>query len=128
MMKRVNISFLRFLLVGGTSTILDYVIYMVLSRYINYSLAKVISMCCACIYSFFLNKGFSFRDQSKTDIVQLIKYVTALVVNITVNVLVNALVLEMVGIKTIAFIVATGTAMIVNYLLQKEFVFRGAKK
>ncbi|BCZ49017.1 hypothetical protein psyc5s11_50840 [Clostridium gelidum] len=128
MIKSMNNSFSRFLLVGGTSTILDYVIYIILSRYIDYSLAKVISMCCACTYSFFLNKEFSFKDQSKNNIDQLIKYVVAQVINITVNVLVNAFVLKTVGIKIIAFIVATGTAMIVNYLLQKVFVFRGVKK
>jgi len=118
-------DFLRFLLVGGSSTLIDYYIYLTLNNnYVHVIVAKAISMCIACTYSFFLNKMFTFRDEKKVHASQVAKYVMSQGVNIAVNVTVNTVLFYVTGRRLVAFVLATGIAMIVNFLLQKFIVFK----
>lgn len=118
-------DFLRFLLVGGTSTLLDYFIYLTLNNnHVHVVLAKAVSMCVACTYSFFLNKMFTFRDEKKVHAAQVAKYVMSQGINIAVNVTVNTVIYYVTGRRLVAFVLATGIAMVVNFLLQKFIVFK----
>ena len=114
---------IRFLIVGGTSTLIDYILYMLLSIRLDVSISKLISMLCASIFSYINNKNWTFSNKEKTNTIMIIKYVGSQIVNISVNILVNAIMYKLLGIKTIAFIFATGTAMVVNYLLQNYIVY-----
>lgn len=120
--------FARFLVVGGSSTLLDYVLYWLLSTRNHYNIAKCISMVCACIYSFFLNKTFTFQDRRKTSVGHIGKYIFSQLVNVGTNVIVNALVYEVTGFKILGMVCATGVAMIINFLLQRFFVFNHEDK
>ena len=119
---------IRFLIVGGTSTLIDYILYMLLSIRLDVSISKLISMLCASIFSYINNKNWTFSNKEKTNTIMIIKYVGSQIVNISVNILVNAIMYKLLVIKTIVFIFATGTAMVVNYLLQNYIVFKGGKK
>ena len=118
----------RFLVVGGSSTLLDFVIYMLLSTKVDITISKCISMSISSIYSFFINKNWTFSDSEKITIVLALKYILCVLINIGVNTLVNTLTFSITNNKTISFIIATGIAMIVNFVIQKEVVFRGGKK
>ena len=121
-------SFLRFLAVGGTATGIDLAIYLLLGRRLPASAAKLISMCCSCVFSFCLNKAWTFRDRRRTDLRQVSLYIAVQAVNISVNVGTNALCLNVLQLhKLLAFVIATGVAMCVNFLLQKVIVFREKK-
>lgn len=119
---------LRFLITGGSSTLLDFIIYMLLSTKVDITISKCISMSISSIYSFFINKNWTFSDSEKTTIVLALKYILCVLINIGVNTLVNALTFSITNNKIISFIIATGIAMIVNFVIQKELVFRGGKK
>ncbi|CDB28716.1 putative uncharacterized protein [Firmicutes bacterium CAG:582] len=118
----------RFLVVGGSSTLLDFVIYMLLSTKVDITISKCISMSISSIYSFFINKNWTFSDSEKITIVLALKYILCVLINIGVNTLVNTLTFSITNNKIISFIIATGIAMIVNFVIQKEVVFRGGKK
>lgn len=118
----------RFLVVGGSSTLLDFVIYMLLSTKVDITISKCISMSISSIYSFFINKNWTFSDSEKITIVLALKYILCVLINIGVNTLVNTLTFSITNNKIISFIIATGFAMIVNFVIQKEVVFRGGKK
>ena len=118
----------RFLVVGGSSTLLDFVIYMLLSTKVDITISKCISMSISSIYSFFINKNWTFSDSEKITIVLALKYILCVLINIGVNTLVNTLTFSITNNKIISFIIATGIAMIVNFVIQKELVFRGGKK
>lgn len=113
----------RFLLVGGSSTLLDYIIYWGLGLCINYNIAKTISMLCSCVYSFILNKFFTFKDKRRVVGRHIFRYVISQTVNIGINVSVNAVVYRTTGDRIVGMLCATAGAMIVNYLLQRFFVF-----
>lgn len=114
----------RFLIVGGCSTAIDFIIYMLLSMWINISIAKAISMIVASIFSYFANKLFVFKDKNKTDVKYLLRYYIAFFCNLLTNTGVNYFVFYLSERKHIAFIVATFCGMLVNFLLQRYFVFR----
>lgn len=121
-------SILKFVVVGGCCTLIDFIIYMVIVDHVGVVLSKGISMGCSMIVNYFLNKFWSFSVKETKTGIELVKYSVAQVINITVNVLVNAAVLKLFGIKILAFILATGIAMVVNYLLQRFWVFRGGER
>lgn len=119
----MNKHIFKFLVVGGTSTLLDYIVYLLLLNFIHIAIAKTISMLCAIILSYFLNKIWTFEYKNNTDLTLVIKYVLTQAVNISINVSCNYLVFTLYPNKHIAFIIATIVATIVNFLLQKYFVF-----
>ncbi len=114
---------IRFLLIGGISTLIDYTIYTFISQLIHVVLAKLWSMLCSTFFAFLLNKNWTFQRKEQSWILSLKKYYIAQAANITVNVSVNALIFWLSDNRTIAFIVATAIAMSVNFLLQKFYVF-----
>lgn len=126
-MKRETKTIAKFLVVGGSSTLLDYVIYWILSMFINFNLAKTLSMFCSCVYSFFLNKMFTFQDRRKLSGGHVLRYVVSQAVNIGINVSINALIYQITGRKLLGMVSATAGAMIVNFLLQRFFVFQSTE-
>ena len=117
-------KFIKFIFVGGSSTLLDFIIYLLLSNVIAMSFAKCFSMIVSCIYSFFLNKSWTFNDKQKINTKQIVLYVIVQAINITTNVTINQLGYIITNNKLLAYIIATGISMIVNYLLQKNIIFK----
>lgn len=115
---------IRFLIVGGISTCIDFLIYYSLNRFIDISISKLISMICACSFSFVLNRTWTFSFKGKRILIQILKYIFVQMINISVNVSINYFTFKFTGIKLLAFVFATAVAMVVNYLLQKIFVFK----
>ncbi len=117
-------KFIKFIFVGGSSTLLDFIIYLLLSNVIAMSFAKCFSMIVSCTYSFFLNKSWTFNDKQKINTKQIILYIIVQAINITTNVTINQLGYIITNNKLLAYIIATGISMIVNYLLQKNIIFK----
>lgn len=119
----MNKHIIRFLLVGGVSTALDYIVYLILLNFVHIVIAKSISMFCAITISYFLNKLWTFEYNNNTNALLLLKFIFTQTINISINVLCNYLVFILYHNKHIAFIIATIVATIFNFLLQKYFVF-----
>lgn len=117
----------RFLIVGGCSTLIDFLVYMGLSIVIPISFAKALSMIVASFFSYFANKLFTFKDKNKTNVRYIISFYIVFIANLCANVGVNALVYNLTGKKSLAFIFATAIGMSVNFLGQKFFVFKNDK-
>lgn len=66
-MNRHFKQFLKFSLVGGLNTVLDTVLYILLTRVflLHYLLANVISFVASATNSFFLNRKFTFKVKEK---------------------------------------------------------------
>lgn len=120
-------TLVRFIIVGGCCTLIDFGIYMLITEYVGAIIGKGISMGCSMVVNFFLNKFWSFSARGTTSKLELPKYICTQIVNISVNVSVNAGILYMLNMKIVAFVCATGIAMVVNYLLQKFWVFKKEK-
>lgn len=120
----LNVSVMKFLLIGGISTLLDYIIYSKLSQWLDVTLAKLCSMLCATFFSFLINKIWTFQCQKQSWIVSFVKFYLTQIINIAVNVSVNSLLFWLTENQTAAFIGATVIAMSINFLLQRFYVFR----
>ena len=122
--KFLDKSVIKFLVVGGCCTFIDYSIYMMIVDKIGALGGKGISMGCSMIINYLLNKYWSFDAKKTKKGKEITRYILSQVANITVNMSINFIILSVIGQKTIAFLCATGVAMIVNYLLQRFWVFK----
>ncbi len=115
---------IRFLIIGGISTTIDFIFYMLFSTKIDISISKLLSMTIATIFSYIFNKNWTFSVKEKSHAILVIKYIICQLLNILCNTLTNTIVFKITGLKVVSFIAATGIAMIVNFLLQNKVVFK----
>lgn len=116
---------LKFLVIGGLSTLIDFMIYFILSNFIGITISKMISMITASIFSFFYNKNWTFTNRDKISIKIILKYILCQCLNIFINVTSNNLIYYYVlKNKIVSFIFATMIAMIFNFCFQNFVVFK----
>ncbi len=84
------------------------------------SLAKTISMLCANIWSYIINKRWVFLNSEQSSTSMIVSYVVVQVINFGVNIGTNSMMLYLTDNTILSFIVATMCATIVNYTLQKK--------
>lgn len=121
--KLMRNSIFKFILVGGCSTGIDYIMYILLSLKLPITASKGISMIVASIFSYVINKIFTFENKDKTNMGYLIRFYFVFIINLGTNLVVNYLVYQNTGYKSFAFVLATLCGMIINYSGQKFFVF-----
>lgn len=114
----------KFMCAGTFTTSIDLVVYIFLSRNLDITISKLISTMVACITSLVINKNWTFEYNNKFDIVLVLKYFISQIINITLNVVTNTIIYKLTNIKLLAFVLATVIAMMLNFLMQKLFVFK----
>ena len=118
----------RFVVSGISAVIVDFLIYSLLINLGLYlSLSKAISFSSGTIYSYFINKKWTFKAVGgfKTFIKFIVVYFISLNINISVNNVIINFVSEQ-NFKSIfsAFIVSTLLSAIFNFLMIKTYVFK----
>lgn len=121
---KIHSSLYRFVISGGIATGIDFIIYITLKQLLWPSLAKTISMLCANVWSFIVNKRWVFSTGRRTNTRMLLFYFVVQAINLSVNVGTNSLMLYFTGYTIISYIVATLCATLFNYILQKTIVFK----
>ena len=119
---------LKFILVGGCSTGIDLAIYTLLSVRLSITVSKGISMIMASVFSYTVNKRFTFHNKDKTNIGYLTRFYIIFAANFVTNLGINYLIYKHTSCKFAAFMSATLCGMLVNYLGQRFFVFNGKKQ
>ena len=114
----------KFLIVGSCSTSIDFIIYMLLSMKISITVSKGISMVCSSVFSYMVNKRFTFGNKEHTNIGYLIRFYLVFLVNLGTNMSVNYLLYTAMQSRLVAYIVATACGMAINYLGQRFIVFQ----
>jgi putative flippase GtrA len=124
----VRRSLLRFLLVGGTTVLIDAAVYQgQLLAGVPHGWAKTVSFIAGAIFAYVANWRFTFRGQHHRW--SVVAFVALYLCALGLNVGVNALVLALVGDERLwqvglAFVVATGVSSAWNFLGMARFVFR----
>jgi putative flippase GtrA len=119
----------RFLVVGITTVLIDFVIYILLLFFdFETDLSKAASFSGGAIFAYFANRGYTFKSQRK-GLLSFALFSTLYILTLGVNVSMNELILSVFG-KTqlfiiFAFIVATGLSAAINYIGMKYIIFRG---
>lgn len=125
MKTKIVKTLMKFILVGSISTTIDFIVYFFISKVINILLAKGISFIIASIVSFYLNKNWTFNQNKKGK--YFIKYFQVQLINLGVNVSMNFMLYTVLNERILPFIIATLIATIVNFLLQRLYVFNSKK-
>ena len=123
----MNQQFLRFLIVGCSTVLVDYLCYTALLEYssLDVSYSKGLAFCFGAAYAYFLNRAFTFKVTYTHSVICFsLLYLSMLALNIASNsFVVNALSGKTYNIE-IAFFVATTISATGNFLGMKYFVFK----
>lgn len=114
----------RFLVAGFSAVGTDLAIYYLLLNFLDHSSAKAISFLSGTIVAFIINKYWTFEKKKKSlkeAASFLLLYLSTLVINVTVNKLSLSI---LPGWVFFAFLAATGTSTVLNFIGQKWWVFK----
>jgi putative flippase GtrA len=140
-LNRIPVTFYRFVFVGTTTFIIDLIIFRILFDVIKFeanafnliSFANAISVACAIVYGYTLNKTWSFEDKADNVAAQFGKYALVAVINFSLNnvffgfffyrlFMENAIVNRVIT-STLSKVFATSFQTISSFIAYKYFVF-----
>ncbi len=125
-----NKEIFRYLIVGIGSVSIDFITYYLLINYSNQftpSTAKRVSFIAGGIWSFIVNKLYTFRSK-ELKLQEPILFVFIYLVGFVLNTVVHDRLIVFFKINTIAFLFATTISIVWNYFGQKFLVFRTNNK
>ncbi len=118
----------RFIISGLTTVIIDFFAYVIfINLGINLTLSKAISFLIGTLYSYFINKNWTFKAIGGLKIFMkfLFIYFFSLNINFSVNrLIVNNFDNKNLFILIFAFFVSTMMSAIFNFLCLKNYVFQ----
>jgi putative flippase GtrA len=113
-----------FLVAGFSAVATDMSVYYLLYGFLDHSPAKAISFISGSLVAYILNKFFTFeqKEKSYSEMVRFaMLYLTTLGVNVAVN---KVSLILFSGFVFVAFLLATVTSTVLNFLGQKFWVFK----
>ncbi|AUP79384.1 GtrA family protein [Flavivirga eckloniae] len=122
---KIKKQLLRFVCVGVLAVFVDFIVYFMFVELtdIKYAVAKFISFFSGTIVSYLINKLWTFEQKQRSP-KQFWMFMILYIITLGVNVTVNTMVLSILKNTLLAFLCATGTSTILNFMGQKYWVFK----
>ena len=125
--NKKNEELLKYIFVGLSTVLIDFLIYKFLINFIVIYLSKTISFLSGTFFSYQLNRTWTFKSGGKT-LSQFIKYLIIHITSLVLNVFVNSLLLNTFSKNyflsyEVSFLIATLASAIYNFLFIKKFIF-----
>ena len=122
---------LKYIVVGLSTVLIDFLIYKFLIKFIVIYLAKTISFLSGTFFSYQLNRTWTFKSGKKT-LSQFIKYLIIHITSLVLNVFINSLLLNTFSKNyflsyEVSFLIATLTSATYNFLFIKIFIFNNTR-
>ena len=129
--NKKNKELLKYILVGLSTVLIDFLIYKFLIKFIVIYLAKTISFLSGTFFSYQLNRISTFKS-GKKKLSQFIKYLIIHITSLVLNVFINSLLLNTFSKNyflsyEVSFLIATLTSAIYNFLFIKKFIFKNTR-
>ena len=126
-----NKELLKYIFVGLSTVLIDFLIYKFLIKFIVIYLSKTISFLSGTFFSYQLNRTWTFKSGEKT-LSQFIKYLIIHITSLLLNVFINSLLLNTFSKNyflsyEVSFLIATLTSAIYNFLFIKKFIFNNTR-
>jgi len=119
-------KFIKFGLVGVLNTLINWIIFILLNFIgIYYIVANIIAYAIATANSYIWNSKWVFKYNGENKKETTVKFVILNLIGLGLNTAILYLLVDMAGFnKLIALIITTGIVMIINYILNKVWVFQ----
>ena len=129
--KLLEYEVARFLIVGGTTVLIDLICYFILI-YIGFDtfLSKAVSFSVGTVFAYFANRNFTFQSSMGGFVrftVFTLLYLSTLVVNVSSNEIVIKFTNHINGSLIIAFLIATSLSATLNFTGMKYIIFKAKK-
>ena len=129
--NKKNKELLKYIFVGLSTVLIDFLIYKFLIKFIIIYLAKTISFLSGTFFSYQLNRIWTFKSGKKT-LSQFIKYLIIHITSLVLNVFINSLLLNTFSKNyflsyEVSFLIATLTSATYNFLFIKIFIFNNTR-
>lgn len=122
-------KFIKFALVGVLNTLINWTVFTLLN-FINmyYILANIIAYVIATINSYIWNYKWVFEYNGENKKETTFKFVILNLIGLGINTIILYLLVDKFKFnKLIALVITTGIVMIINYLINKIWVFKEKK-
>lgn len=125
-------EFFKFSIVGVINTLVDFGLFTFLTGLVKLdpTLSHVLSYSCGVANSYFFNRRWTFKMQNKSNLPEIIKFVTVNLLSLGVSTLaINYLVKGSPSLNEyLAKLIATLSALAVNFIGSRLFVFKSNDK
>lgn len=123
-------QFIKFGIVGLGGTLVDWVVYFILTRYFGtfYLIAKTISFVLAAVNNYIFNRIWTFKSKDKNIAKEFLKFFVVSVVGLIFNLLIMKL--AVVNLKLndlIGLVLATSAVTLWNFFANKLWTFKEEK-
>ncbi|MFH1456493.1 MAG: GtrA family protein [Patescibacteria group bacterium] len=128
-MKKIVNQFMRFCITGGINAVIDFIIYLSLTRFFNFwsqhlVMATAIAFLIASTNGYFMNKYWTFKDNAGKHHVQYPKFLIVMTIGLGINALCFYFLAHYMGINDIVSkILVAFIVLFWNFSLNKLWTF-----